>query len=513
LESRVLERTSELQKSNDQLKIQITERKQAEAALRDSEAWLHTLFHATPSPYLVVIPPDFTITAVNDAYLRATMTDREAIVGRSLFEIFPENPESPSGGVGALRASLEHVVATRRLHEMPVTKYDIPRPAALGGDFEERWWKPRNAPVFGAAGALVSIIHNVEDVTARVRAETALRESEEKYKILFDSIDEGFCTIEVLFDENQRPIDYRFLQVNPSFERQTGIENAAGRRMRDIAPLHEEHWFETYGRIALTGEPVRFINEAAQLGRWYDVYAFRVDDPRHRRVGILFNDITERRRAEQSLRESVQRQAILASELRHRVRNLIAIISSIAARTGETAQSVPQYAEVLGSRLMALARTQSLLSNNSASAVNLASMIRDEVGAHAHHETDYEISGPDVFLPAKAAEVLGLAIHELATNALKYGALSEPDGRVSIHWSVADRDGEPCLTFDWNERRKNYVESPASRRGFGTELVERRVPYELHGTSRLTIDGNGAHCRIEFPLRDGASIFDSTPPQ
>jgi two-component sensor histidine kinase len=199
--------------------------------------------------------------------------------------------------------------------------------------------------------------------------------------------------------------------------------------------------------------------------------------------------------------------------LRHRVRNLIAIISSIAARTGETAQSVPQYAEVLGSRLMALARTQSLLSNNSASAVNLASMIRDEVGAHAHHETDYEISGPDVFLPAKAAEVLGLAIHELATNALKYGALSEPDGRVSIHWSVADRDGEPCLTFDWNERRKNYVESPASRRGFGTELVERRVPYELHGTSRLTIDGNGAHCRIEFPLRDGASIFDSTPPR
>jgi PAS domain S-box-containing protein len=123
-----------------------------------------------------------------------------------------------------------------------------------------------------------------------------LRETEQNYRMLFESIDEGFCTIEVLFDQNEKPVDYRFLQINPSFERQTGIRNAAGRRMREIAPQHEEHWFEIYGRIALTGEAMRFENEAKQLGRWYDVYAFRIEDPQCRRVGILFNDITERKR-------------------------------------------------------------------------------------------------------------------------------------------------------------------------------------------------------------------------
>ena len=142
------------------------------------------------------------------------------------------------------------------------------------------------------------------DSAQRQQAEQHLRESEEKYRTLFDSMDEGFCTIEVLFDENDKPVDYRFLDVNPSFERQTGIQNARGRTMREIAPLHEEHWFEIYGKIALTGEPARFENQAAQLHRWYDVYAFRTGDRRQNRVAILFSDITKRKQSETALRES-----------------------------------------------------------------------------------------------------------------------------------------------------------------------------------------------------------------
>jgi PAS domain S-box-containing protein len=141
------------------------------------------------------------------------------------------------------------------------------------------------------------------ELIEREQAKKALRESEEKYRTLFSSIDEGFCTIEVLFDGNDKPIDYRFLEVNPSFEKQTGIQNAQGRRMREIAPLHEEHWFEIYGKIALTGEPARFENLAAQLHRWYDVYAFRIGEPQERKVAILFNDITERKRLERRVLE------------------------------------------------------------------------------------------------------------------------------------------------------------------------------------------------------------------
>jgi len=145
------------------------------------------------------------------------------------------------------------------------------------------------------------------EVAERKLAEETLRESEEKYRTLFDSIDEGFCTIEMLFDGNDKPVDFRFLEVNPSFEKQTGIQNARGRRMREIAPLHEAHWFEIYGKISLTGEPARFESPAAQLHRWYDVYAFRVGEPQERQVAVLFNNITERKRAEEELRESEAR--------------------------------------------------------------------------------------------------------------------------------------------------------------------------------------------------------------
>ncbi|MDQ6690511.1 MAG: PAS domain-containing sensor histidine kinase [Gemmatimonadota bacterium] len=128
------------------------------------------LFNASPTPLLVVTPPDFTIIAVNDAYLRATMTERDAIIARGIFDVFPDNPADPAAtGVHNLRASLERVVAQRRADEMAVQHYDIPRPATAGGGFEERWWSPLNTPVFGSDGEITCIIHRVEDVTELVR--------------------------------------------------------------------------------------------------------------------------------------------------------------------------------------------------------------------------------------------------------------------------------------------------------------------------------------------------------
>jgi PAS domain S-box-containing protein len=134
----------------------------------------------------------------------------------------------------------------------------------------------------------------------------ALRESEQRYRTLFESIDEGFCIIEVIFDGGGKAIDYRFLATNPAFDRQTGLTNVSGRRMRELAPQHEDHWFETYGGIALTGQPARFEDRAEQLGRWYDVYAFRHGRPEDRHVAVLFNDITQRKQAEETLRQSNQ---------------------------------------------------------------------------------------------------------------------------------------------------------------------------------------------------------------
>lgn len=140
-------------------------------------------------------------------------------------------------------------------------------------------------------------------------ANRALRASEKRYRALYNTLIEGYCLIEVLFDARRQPVDYRFLEVNPAFERQTGLRNAQGKRMRELAPNLEAHWFEIYGKVALTGQSIRFESEAHALHRFYEVHAYRVGGARSRRVAVLFNDITERKRAEQE---------VLASETRYR---------------------------------------------------------------------------------------------------------------------------------------------------------------------------------------------------
>ncbi len=123
------------------------------------------LFESSPDLYLV-LSPDLTIVAVSDAYALATMTRREEILGRPLFEVFPDNPEdSAATGVHNLRASLARVLRDRIPDAMPVQKYDIRRAACDGGGFEERFWSPRNSPVLGDSGEVAFIIHRVEDIT------------------------------------------------------------------------------------------------------------------------------------------------------------------------------------------------------------------------------------------------------------------------------------------------------------------------------------------------------------
>jgi len=141
-------------------------------------------------------------------------------------------------------------------------------------------------------------------------------------RALFDALDEGICTVEVVFDDRGTAVDYRFLEANLAFERQTGLQQAVGRRMRELAPDHEEFWFELYGQVAVTGEAKRFEHEAVALGRFYDVYAFRIGEPQDHRVTIIFNDIRARKQAEHALRESEERSQLLllaSSEMVYRM--------------------------------------------------------------------------------------------------------------------------------------------------------------------------------------------------
>jgi len=160
------------------------------------------------------------------------------------------------------------------------------------------------SPIKDADGKIIGVSKVARDITERKMAEESVRRSEMRYRTLFDTLIEGFCIIEMIFDDDGKPLDYRFLEVNPAFEKQTGLQNAEGKLMRDLAPNHEVHWFEIYGKIALTGGSVHFENEAKALGRYYDVCAYRVGGSESRKVAILFNDITERKRAALALAES-----------------------------------------------------------------------------------------------------------------------------------------------------------------------------------------------------------------
>lgn len=160
------------------------------------------------------------------------------------------------------------------------------------------------APFRDARGAICGLAGIGRDITKRKRAEEELWRSEERYHTLFGTLIEGFCTVEVIFDAQNRPVDYRFLEVNPAFEKQTGLRNAKGRLMRDLVPLHEAYWFEIYGKIALTGKPAHFEKEARALSRYFDVHAYRVGGPESRKVAVLFNDITARKRSEHLLQRT-----------------------------------------------------------------------------------------------------------------------------------------------------------------------------------------------------------------
>ena len=154
-------------------------------------------------------------------------------------------------------------------------------------------------------------------------ADGAWQTSEAQYRGLFNSIEEGFCVIEMVFDAHKKPIDYRFLEVNPAFERQTGMRDVVGRRMLELVPDHDLHWFESCGKVALTGESHRFAKETKALDdRSYDVYAFRLGGVESSRVAVLFNDVTGRRQTQEKI---LRLNAGLEARVRQRTGHLEAI--------------------------------------------------------------------------------------------------------------------------------------------------------------------------------------------
>jgi PAS domain S-box-containing protein len=356
--------------------LDITERKRAEQdrerllrEVEESRNRFQAVVEHTPVGICVWRGPDLVHELANPAFQK--FAPEKQIVGKRYSEVWPEIGERYA-------AIIRRVMDTGE----PYSVVDdlVPIRRSPDGPLQEAYFNVSCYRLGPDGSGQPGVLGVVTETTHRVRRIVALRESEQRYRTLFESIDEGFCTIEVLFDEKQKPVDYRFLAINPAFERQTGIQNAVGRRIREIAPLHEEKWFQIYGQVALTGEPVRFENPATQLNRYFDVYAFRIGPALERKVAVLFNDISERKKAEEVLARDKAELERLVAERTARLQELVGELEhfsyTITHDLKAPLRAMHGFAEV-AAEMCAQSEARPFLEKISTAAERMDALIRD----------------------------------------------------------------------------------------------------------------------------------------
>ncbi|MBO1081420.1 sensor histidine kinase [Roseomonas haemaphysalidis] len=197
------------------------------------------------------------------------------------------------------------------------------------------------------------------------------------------------------------------------------------------------------------------------------------------------------------LKRAQDRQGILVAELQHRTRNLLGVVQSIASRSMAPSPGRETY----NARLSALGRVQGFLSCSPEWSVSLFELLAAELVAVGDGLSErVEVRGPPLQLPGNKVQPMALALHELATNAMKYGAIGQPDGRLQVEWTVEAEPGGRQLVLDWRESGVAMPDDQPARRGFGSELITRALPYQLKAKTRLEFGDDGVHCRIVLPL-------------
>jgi two-component system CheB/CheR fusion protein len=340
---------------------------------------------------------------------------------------------------------------------------------------------------------IAGVVLTFLDITATVRAEQALRISEERLRMM--------ARIAPVFLFTATP-DLNWDFITSPFYDYTGLPEGNALGMGWQAAIHPDDLAENRKSWARwRGDPGRFTQEYRIRGadggyRWFTLMAEAVSDEKGEPIkwyGTIA-DSHKRRVAE-------ERQNLLLAELQHRVKNVLAVVRSISRRTAETSATLQGFISHFDGRLAALARTQNILVRHPESGIDLRELISEEVVAHsAREDGQITLSGADVRLDSKSAETLGLALHELATNAVKYGALSNHSGRIKVSWRVyGDGDGNR-LRLEWQENGVSVLDTSPKRNGFGRELIEKGLAYQLGAKSEIEFTPGGLRCAIDFPL-------------
>ena len=217
----------------------------------------------------------------------------------------------------------------------------------------------------------------------------------------------------------------------------------------------------------------------------------------------LLSAAIKRVNAQAELAERAQHERVLRHELQHRINNMLATVRAVARRTRTRSESLDEFARSFDNRLAAVARTHALLSGTEKSAVAMRELLTQELSAHGAVEGENLTQhGPGLLISGKQAQALSMAFHELATNAVKHGALSVDNGHIDVSWKTEISSTENQLSIRWRETGVTIEREPA-RRGFGTDILERSIPHLLRGTFERTFHRDGIECVILLPLEAG----------
>jgi PAS domain S-box-containing protein len=333
------------------------------------------------------------------------------------------------------------------------------------------------------------------DTTERRRAEEALRESRNRFEAAVQAV-EG-----ILWTNNARGEMAGEQAGWAALTGQTAEECRGYGWSKAVHPDDVGPTIAAWTEAVAEGRTFAFEHRVrTRDGDWrhFSVRAIPVRgaDGRLREWVGVHTDITARKEAE-------ERQALLVRELHHRVKNTLATVQAIVSSTARNADTIEDFYRGFVGRIVSLAHTHNLLTDDQWQTASLRELLDNELGPYDDpNGRRVSVDGPDIELPSGAAVPIGMAIHELTTNAAKHGALSTPDGRVEVRWSVAERDGDAALVFAWTEKGGPPVERP-TREGFGSRLLRRVLSAQLAAEVSIDFDPAGLRFRLEAPLAPG----------
>ncbi|NDP60062.1 MAG: PAS domain S-box protein [Oxalobacteraceae bacterium] len=514
--------------------VDVTERRQNEQNLNEAQERYSGLLNSINEGYCVIemifddndTAVDFTYVEVNPAFEK--LTGMSGVLGRRVRELIPDVEQRWLDVYGRVALTGE-----------PARRIDEVKPI-------NRWFEVCCFRMGGPESRKIAILFN--NITAQVETENALHASEVLYRGLFNAIDEGFCIIEMIFDAANRPVDYLILEVNPAFEQQCGLLDATGKRILELLPDHEPYWFEMYGKVALTGEPVRVQVESKALQRWFETRAFRIGGEGSLKVAVIFNNITERKNVERKLQEQAhalsdldRRKDEFLAMLSHELRNPLAPMTNALHMLRLQPHKDPVQRQALGIIERQLGQLKHLvgelleISRITTGRVQLR-LERIALSGVLHRAIEtaqplleerrhvLEVSAPPhpVWLQADPSRLEQVVVN-LLTNAAKY---TDPGGRI---WLSVAQDGQEAVLrvrdtgigiaaellphiFDLFTQADKSLDRSQGGLGIGLCLVQRLV--ELHGgnVAVTSVLGQGSEFVVRLPVTS-LDLKPLLPPQ